>query len=122
MADKAVSDTAFGDEHRSARERMVRSQLIPRGISDPRVLKAFNGTMGWREHAPFDAIIVTAGAPDIPPPLLDQLADGGRLVIPVGDRLTQQLIKVIRDNGDFFKEDLGPVRFVNLKGVYGRDE
>jgi protein-L-isoaspartate(D-aspartate) O-methyltransferase len=83
------------------------------------LLKAVNGTIGWREHAPFDAIVVTAGAPDIPQPLLDQLADGGRLVIPVGDRLTQQLMKVVRERDDFSKKDLGPVRFVNLRGTYG---
>jgi len=85
-------------------------------------LKVFNGTMGWKEHAPFDGIVVTAGAPDIPQPLLDQLADRGRLVIPVGDRLTQQLIKVVRERDDFFREDLGSVRFVNLMGTYGWGE
>jgi len=227
VSNKTGSRVAPGDEddYRSARERMVKSQLIPRGISDPRVLKAmekvprhrfvgdyyideayedrplsigygqtisqpyivalmtealeltahartleigtgsgyqaailaelsnqvytiervepllerareilqelgytnvhlkvFNGTMGWKEHAPFDGIVVTAGAPDIPQPLLDQLADRGRLVIPVGDRLTQQLIKVVRERDDFFREDLGSVRFVNLMGTYGWGE
>ncbi|MFW6147631.1 MAG: protein-L-isoaspartate(D-aspartate) O-methyltransferase [Thermodesulfobacteriota bacterium] len=225
MANNAVSETDSEDEYRSAREKMVRTQLIPRGINDSRVLKAvkrvprhrfvgknladeayedrplyigfgqtisqpyivalmtqslelagddkvleigtgsgyqaailaelskhvytiervqelleraekvlkelgyanitlkaFNGTTGWEEQAPFDAIIVTAGAPEIPQPLLDQLAEGGRLVIPVGDRLTQALLKLVRTKKGFFKEDLGPVRFVSLKGVYGWDE
>ncbi len=64
-------------------------------------LNAFNvairvgdGTYGWNEEAPFDAILVTAGGPKVPPILLEQLGVGGRLVIPVGDRSTQTLLKV----------------------------
>ncbi|MDO9586251.1 MAG: protein-L-isoaspartate O-methyltransferase, partial [Syntrophales bacterium] len=74
------------------------------------------------EEAPFDGIIVTAGAPDIPAILVEQLTVGGRLVAPVGDRYTQSLIKLTRlseDTDDVKKEDLGGCRFVNLIGAYG---
>jgi len=81
--------------------------------------KVFDGTLGWSEEAPYDAIIVTAGAPRIPRPLTDQLNEGGRLVVPVGDRLGQELIKITKEEGGFFKKNLGAVRFVNLVGEYG---
>lgn len=87
------------------------------------VFKVFDGTMGWEEYAPFDAIMVTAGSPSLPRPLLDQLADNGRMIIPVGDRYTQELIKVIRRGRRLEQESLGGCRFVNLIGVHGwRDE
>jgi len=60
------------------------------------LFKAFDGTLGWKEYAPFDAIMVTAGAPHLAKPLIDQLADNGRMIIPVGDRYSQELIKLIR--------------------------
>jgi protein-L-isoaspartate(D-aspartate) O-methyltransferase len=81
--------------------------------------KVFNGTLGWPEHAPYDAVIVTAGAPEIPAPLVEQLKEGGRLVIPVGDSLSQDLFKIRKKGGRTTTEDLGPVRFVNLVGEYG---
>ncbi|MBN1848150.1 MAG: protein-L-isoaspartate(D-aspartate) O-methyltransferase [Deltaproteobacteria bacterium] len=84
--------------------------------------KVSNGTLGWREHAPYDAIIVTAGAPYIPDPLIEQLAEGGRLVIPVGNRIGQELIKITKKDGNLFEDDLGAVRFVNLIGEYGWNE
>lgn len=81
--------------------------------------KAFDGTLGWDEHQPYDAVMVTAGAPGIPRPLRDQLADGGRLVIPVGNRHSQELVKITR-LGDRFEESyLGGCRFVDLIGVHG---
>jgi len=82
-------------------------------------IKIFDGTYGWVEEAPFDAIVVTAGAPDIPQPLLDQLAMGGRLVIPVGDAYVQDLIRVTKTEEGIKKEDLGGCRFVKLIGKYG---
>jgi protein-L-isoaspartate(D-aspartate) O-methyltransferase len=78
-----------------------------------------DGTLGWKEHAPFDAIITTAGAPTIPEPLKEQLADGGRLVIPVGDRFSQDLIKVTRKGNTFSQANMGGCRFVKLIGEYG---
>ncbi|MBW1983036.1 MAG: protein-L-isoaspartate(D-aspartate) O-methyltransferase [Deltaproteobacteria bacterium] len=83
------------------------------------VLKVGDGTIGWKEEAPFDAIIVTAGSPDVPQPLVDQLAVGGRLVIPVGDRYSQSLMKIVREKTGLKKIDLGGCRFVNLVGQHG---
>jgi protein-L-isoaspartate(D-aspartate) O-methyltransferase len=82
-------------------------------------IKIFDGTHGWMEEAPFDAIIVTAGAPDIPQPLLDQLSIEGRLVIPVGDAYVQDLVRVTKTKEGIKKEDLGGCRFVKLIGKYG---
>lgn len=79
-----------------------------------------DGTLGYPEAAPFDAIVVTAGGPRVPEALLEQLADGGRLVIPVGPETRgQELIRVRRDGDTFDEEDLGPVRFVPLVGAQG---
>jgi protein-L-isoaspartate(D-aspartate) O-methyltransferase len=83
------------------------------------LFKAFDGTLGWKEYEPYDAIMVTAGAPKIPQPLLDQLAEDGRLVIPVGNKFSQELIKVTRKKGNYLQENLGGCRFVDLVGVYG---
>jgi protein-L-isoaspartate(D-aspartate) O-methyltransferase len=85
-------------------------------------LRVGDGTYGWKEEAPFDAILVTAGAPKVPPILVEQLGVGGRLVIPVGSRSTQTLLKVTRlseNIEDVKKEDLGGCRFVDLIGEHG---
>ncbi|WP_045221865.1 protein-L-isoaspartate(D-aspartate) O-methyltransferase [Desulfonatronum thioautotrophicum] len=81
--------------------------------------KFYNGTLGWPEKAPFDAILVTAGSPEIPPPLLNQLKDGGRMVVPVGEQTFQELIKVTRSRDGIRKEKLGGCRFVPLLGAHG---
>lgn len=87
------------------------------------VIKVGNGTCGWKEEAPFHAILVTAGAPKIPQPLLDQLAVGGRLAVPLGDRFSQSLIKVTKkEDGRLTHENLGGCRFVSLIGKYGWEE
>ena len=80
-----------------------------------------DGTLGWPEHAPYDAIVVAAGGPDIPRPLLDQLAIGGRLVIPLGEEKNlQKLARVTRlSNSDYRREELCDVRFVPLIGAQG---
>jgi len=82
-------------------------------------IKIFDGTLGWAEKGPFDAIMVTAGAPNIPQPLYDQLALQGRLVIPVGDVYAQDLFRITRIEEGLKKEDLGGCRFVKLIGKYG---
>jgi len=82
-------------------------------------IKIFDGTFGWIEESPFDAIMVTAGSPDIPQPLIDQLTVGGRLVIPVGEALVQDLFRVTKTGEGVKKEDLGGCRFVKLIGKYG---
>ena len=80
-----------------------------------------DGTRGWPDEAPFDAIVVAAGGPGIPPALLEQLRIGGRLVIPVGEEQdSQQLIRAIRRGEEKFEyEELGAVRFVPLIGEAG---
>ncbi|GAG48969.1 unnamed protein product, partial [marine sediment metagenome] len=83
------------------------------------LFKTFDGTLGWKEYAPFDAIMVTAGAPHLTQPLIDQLADNGRMIIPVGDRYSQELIKVVRKGKELEQESLGGCRFVNLIGAHG---
>ena len=85
------------------------------------VVRPDDGTKGWPEAAPFDAIVVSAGGPAIPQTLKDQLAIGGRMVMPVGDtRQSQRLMKVTRTSAAGFSEqDLGSVAFVPLIGAYG---
>lgn len=78
-----------------------------------------DGSLGWREHAPFDAILVSAAAPDVPKPLPEQLAEGGRLIIPLGDRDEQMLVMVTRRDNRFDRRDIAPVRFVPLLGTHG---
>ena len=78
-----------------------------------------DGTLGWSEHAPFDAILVTAGSPALPQPLPGQLAMGGRLVIPLGDEQYQVLKRFRRTESGIEEEDLGECRFVKLKGKFG---
>lgn len=78
-----------------------------------------DGTSGWAVEAPFDAILVTAGGPKIPEPLVDQLADPGRLVIPVGEQDVQDLQLVIKQEGEVQISTIEQVRFVNLVGVHG---
>ena len=78
-----------------------------------------DGTIGWSEHAPYDAILVAAAAPAAPKPLLEQLAPGGRLVIPVGDEQAQTLLRVTRIPSGFKEEQLGECKFVKLLGKYG---
>ena len=82
-------------------------------------IKIFDGTFGWIEESPFDAILVTAGSPDIPETLIDQLTIGGKLVIPVGDVFVQDLFRVTKTEAGVKKEDLGGCRFVKLIGKYG---
>lgn len=82
--------------------------------------KLDDGTMGWPENAPFERILVTAGGPDVPEPLMEQLTDPGILVIPVGEtRRSQVLLKVTLEQGNINKERMGSVAFVDLVGKFG---
>jgi protein-L-isoaspartate(D-aspartate) O-methyltransferase len=84
-------------------------------------LEQRDGSRGWPEHGPYDAILVAAGAPSIPEPLKEQLADGGRLVIPVGG-LGLQILEVLIRQGDSWRSKSDtPCRFVNLRGAFGWD-
>jgi len=78
-----------------------------------------DGTIGWPDQAPFDAILVTAGGPKIPEPLVQQLADPGRLVIPVGNQQEQELQLLTKKDGDISIRTIEQVRFVNLIGIHG---
>ncbi|OFW56306.1 MAG: protein-L-isoaspartate O-methyltransferase [Candidatus Solincola sediminis] len=95
-------------------EEMLRS-LGYKNIS----IKVGDGTKGWPEEAPFDGIIVTAGAPSVPQPLLDQLAEGGRLIIPVGSKTMQVLTVITREVGKFQAKQEGSCVFVPLVGRFG---
>jgi len=87
------------------------------------VTRYSDGTTGWADQGPFDAIIVTAGAPEIPHVLVQQLAEGGRLIMPVGDQHVQELVKLYRDKEGIHQAKLGGCRFVKLIGEHGwRDE
>ena len=83
-------------------------------------LRCADGTLGWEVYAPFDGILVAAGSPNIPKPLLNQLKIGGKLVIPIGeDQKTQRLIRVMRQEGNFKTDDFGACAFVPLIGEHG---
>ena len=107
------------------RPLMLRARSLLEGMGYRNILFSLgDGTAGWPDQAPFDAIIVTAGGPDLPAPLLDQLEPGGRLVVPVGkERASQSLIRITKDkNGRLIKHDLGACRFVDLVGRHGWEE
>ncbi|HET9948111.1 MAG TPA: protein-L-isoaspartate(D-aspartate) O-methyltransferase [Longimicrobiales bacterium] len=95
---------------RSAAERLERL-----GVENVRVREG-DGYLGWPEEAPFDGILVTAGADEVPPPLVEQLAPGGRMVIPVGDARAGQVLRVLEKlpDGEVSERDVLPVRFVPL--------
>lgn len=83
-------------------------------------LRLDDGTLGWPEQAPFDRIIVTAGGPSVPEPLLEQLTDPGIMVIPVGlNKRSQELVVVRKENGQITRENRGSVAFVELVGSHG---
>lgn len=97
----------------SAQERLAR--LGYRNVQ----VRVGDGTAGWADAAPFDAILVSAAAPEVPAPLVAQLAEGGRMVVPVGSAETQRLLRVRRRGGEIVTERLFECRFVPLIGEYG---
>jgi protein-L-isoaspartate(D-aspartate) O-methyltransferase len=97
----------------SARENIARAGV--RNVS----LLTGDGTLGWREYAPYDAILVSAGSPSVPQPLVDQLGEGGRMLIPLGSQDVQTLAVLTRKQGAIVREDVLPVRFVPLLGQHG---
>lgn len=100
----------------AGRARRVLDQLAMSNVN----IKIGDGTIGWKEQAPFDGILVAAGAPDVPQEYLQQLEIGGKLVLPVGDREQQILLRVIRqEDGSFKREQLMGCRFVPLIGEQG---
>ena len=105
-------------EAHAARAEAARERLTRLGYANVQV-RASDGTLGWPEAAPFDAILVTAAAPAVPPPLVDQLAEGGRLLIPVGTPEFQELRRLRKRGSALSKEVLYDCRFVPLLGRYG---
>ncbi len=97
------------------RARDVLRQLDVRNVS----MLLGDGTIGWRDYAPYDAILVSAGAPEVPAPLVEQLADGGTLLIPLGTKDEQILVSVERRGTEVVRRDIAPVRFVPLLGTHG---
>ena len=95
--------------------REILRQLDVRNVS----MLLGDGTIGWREYAPYDAILVSAGAPTVPAPLLDQLAEGGTLLIPLGGKDEQILVSFERRDGAIVRRNIAPVRFVPLLGTHG---
>ncbi|HMA04469.1 MAG TPA: rRNA adenine N-6-methyltransferase family protein, partial [Methanomicrobiales archaeon] len=81
-----------------------------------------DGTLGYSQRAPYQGILVTAGTPEVPPPLIGQLADGGRLVAPVGPHGIQELVRIVHEGEKIRRESHGGVVFVPLIGEYGWKE
>lgn len=100
-----------------------RTRQLLRSLGYTRVqLKCGDGTQGWRAYAPFNGIIVTAGAPVVPEELTAQLADGGTLIIPVGDDKGQQMLRITRNGDELTEEDHNTYKFVKLIGSQGWDD
>ena len=118
-----VAREVYTIERHAELAKLAARRLRKHGYDNVRVVEG-DGTLGWPEHAPYDAIIVAAGGPDVPRALLDQLAIGGRLVIPVGeDKTLQSLVRVTRLSADgYHREELCDVRFVPLVGAGGWEE
>jgi protein-L-isoaspartate(D-aspartate) O-methyltransferase len=96
----------------------ARQRLAGLGIGNVTV-QVMDGSLGWKAHAPYDVILLSAAAPRLPETLLSQLAEGGRLVAPVGDQREQQLVRVIRQGSSLVQETFGPAGFVPLVGKEG---
>ena len=96
----------------------ARANIQRAGVNNVSLLLG-DGTVGWRAHAPYDAILVSAASPKVPEPLVEQLAEGGRLVIPLGGMDEQDLVMFTRHGSELVRENILPVRFVPLLGTYG---
>jgi protein-L-isoaspartate(D-aspartate) O-methyltransferase len=116
-----IARFVFTVERVASLARQAKGVLDQIGVDNVSV-KVMDGTLGWRAQAPFDAILVTAGAPEVPEPLVEQLADGGRLVVPVGPRETQVLKIVERRGRRTFAHELKGACFVPLIGRHGWEE
>jgi protein-L-isoaspartate(D-aspartate) O-methyltransferase len=105
------------------RDLLDRARDAIRRVGAPNIsLMLGDGTFGWRQYAPYDAILVSAGAPDVPKPLVEQLAEGGRMLVPLGAREEQVLTVVTRRGEELERRDISAVRFVPLLGVHGWDQ
>jgi protein-L-isoaspartate(D-aspartate) O-methyltransferase len=113
-----LADAVFAVERIPALAQSARAALEAAGVRNATVLVG-DGTLGWRPFAPYDAILVAAASPEIPGPLIEQLAPGGRLVIPLGDRNTQALTLARRVDDGLSITTVADVRFVPLLGEFG---
>ncbi|HEU5039737.1 MAG TPA: protein-L-isoaspartate(D-aspartate) O-methyltransferase [Gemmatimonadales bacterium] len=113
-----LCDAVFSVERIPGLAQQARSALERTGIRNVTVLVG-DGTLGWRPFAPYDAILVAAASPEVPGPLVEQLAPGGRMVIPLGDRSSQTLTLVQREGDDLRSSTVADVRFVPLLGEFG---
>lgn len=113
-----VSDRVYSVERVRELSQRARRALDAMGLKNVALLVG-DGTIGWRKYQPFDVIVVSAASPSIPPALLDQLADGGRMLIPVGSRTSQELVLVRRDASGVSEEVVkGDCTFVPLLGRF----
>lgn len=113
-----LADRVFTIERIPALAEMARDALKSVGIEKV-VQRVGDGSLGWPEFAPFDAILVGAASPDVPQPLVDQLAEGGNLLVPVGDKEEQVLMRVQRTPTGIVRTRLDAMRFVPLIGAHG---
>lgn len=118
-------DQVYSVERIASFSKRAREAVRGLGIENVH-FKIFDGSYGWSEFAPFRAIVVTAAAPDVPAPLLEQLEEGGRLVLPIGakggtgsDSADQTLMRIVKDASGVRREEHGPCRFVPLVGKFG---
>jgi protein-L-isoaspartate(D-aspartate) O-methyltransferase len=116
-----LASMVFSVERVSHLAQSARTALANSGIRNVTVFVG-DGTLGWRSFAPYDAILVSAASPEIPAPLVEQLAPGGRMVIPLGDRASQTLTLVERNDAGIRASTITDVRFVPLVGQFGFSE
>jgi protein-L-isoaspartate(D-aspartate) O-methyltransferase len=113
-----LADSVFAVERIASLAQSARGALEAAGLRNVTVLVG-DGTLGWRPFAPYDAILVAAASPEIPAPLMEQLAPGGRLIIPLGDRHNQVLTLAQRVGDEVRTSTVADVRFVPLLGEFG---
>ena len=113
-----LADSVFSIERVASLAQSARAALDQAGVRNVTVLVG-DGTLGWRPFAPYDVILVAAASPDVPQPLLDQLAPGGRMIVPVGSRDTQRLVLVRRNEAGIETTTIADARFVPLLGEFG---
>jgi len=113
-----LASQVFSIERVGTLVSQARDAIRAAGASNVSLLSG-DGTLGWREYAPYDAILVTAGSPAIPTPLSEQLSEGGRMLIPIGDREEQILTLFTKRRDELERRDIGTARFVPLIGKYG---
>jgi len=115
-----IAANVFSIERMSTLAAAARQRLDALGYFTV-AIRVGDGTLGWSEEAPFDAIVVSAGTPRVPRPLIGQLRDGGRLVFPIGEEELQTLVRIRKEGTRLHEEYFGDCRFVKLVGRYGWD-